>query len=476
MLWLGLYFPELPLEVFLRGTTDRSPAAVHAVREGRETVLRCNAAARAGGVHPGLPVPAALALLPRLRLWPRDAERERRAMETLALWAWQFSSRLYREPALLLFEIGASLRLFGGMEALLGRIEAELPALGHEVRLAVAHTATAAALLARERPGARVASREALLPWLEDIPMARLSADPRVRQLVRDIGLHGIGDVLRLPRPELARRLGPGLPALLDRLLGDAPDPRPAWRPPPHFLEWLELPAELDDREALRFPARRLLLTLCGWLRGQGAATQHLRWHLRHPDDLPETAFAQTLLRPERDAEYLLARFGERLQRLELPAPVRALGLEVRDCLPFSERTAALLDAPAGGDAAGEWLERLHSRLGPRLTGLCPVADHRPERAQRCCAPGETGARPSWRGELPLWLLPQPRPLRVRAGRPWHRGALELLGPPRRIETGWWDGDDVARDYYLARNPANERFWIYRDRRGGGWFLHGLFD
>ncbi len=475
MHWLGLYFPELPLEVFVYG--EEAAAAVWVVRDGRETLLRCNAGARARGVFPGMPVAAALALAPQLHLWPRDTGRERQAMETLAHWAWQFTSRLYREPALLLLEIGASLRLFGGLEALLERIQGELPGLGHRVRQAVAHTATAAALLARERPGTQVDSRAALLPWLEEIPAARLSADPGVRRLVRDIGLRSIGDLLRLPRPELARRTGPDLPVLLDRLLGDAPDPRPAWRPSPYFREWLELPAELQDREALRFPARRLLTGLCGWLRGQGAATQHLHWRLRHDGDRPETDFTQTLLQPERDAEYLLARFGERLQRLELPGPVRALGLEVRDCLPFAERSAALPMEATAGPQTDAWLERLHARLGRQgLQGLCLVADHRPERAQRACTPGEPGASCFWRGELPLWLLSPARPLTVRDGRPWYRGALELLELPRRIETGWWDGDDVARDYYLARNPAGERFWIYCDRRGGDWYLHGLFD
>lgn len=34
----------------------------------------------------------------------------------------------------------------------------------------------------------------------------------------------------------------------------------------------------------------------------------------------------------------------------------------------------------------------------------------------------------------------------------------------------------VSRDDYLARDPAGERLWIYRDRRAQRWYLHGLFD
>ena len=52
----------------------------------------------------------------------------------------------------------------------------------------------------------------------------------------------------------------------------------------------------------------------------------------------------------------------------------------------------------------------------------------------------------------PLWLLPAPQPLDERRGRPLHRGALELVAGPERIESGWWDGADVPRDYYVARD------------------------
>jgi protein ImuB len=53
---------------------------------------------------------------------------------------------------------------------------------------------------------------------------------------------------------------------------------------------------------------------------------------------------------------------------------------------------------------------------------------------------------------------------------------LCLLSGPERIETGWWDGGDVARDYYQARTSQGELLWIFQDRRNrDGWYLHGIF-
>ena len=75
----------------------------------------------------------------------------------------------------------------------------------------------------------------------------------------------------------------------------------------------------------------------------------------------------------------------------------------------------------------------------------------------------------------PVWLLSEPAPLgHVLEAEPW-----VLRDGPERIESGWWDGADVRRDYFVAENPRGETVWIYRDHRygidDGEWFLHGLF-
>jgi len=75
----------------------------------------------------------------------------------------------------------------------------------------------------------------------------------------------------------------------------------------------------------------------------------------------------------------------------------------------------------------------------------------------------------------PLWLLDCARPLDVvLETAPW-----VLRDGPERIESGWWDGGDCRRDYFVAETPAGEIAWIYRDHRhatdDGEWFMHGLF-
>ena len=45
---------------------------------------------------------------------------------------------------------------------------------------------------------------------------------------------------------------------------------------------------------------------------------------------------------------------------------------------------------------------------------------------------------------------------------------------PERIESGWWDGKGVARDYYIAR-AQGYRWWVFQERHTKNWYLHGVF-
>ena len=53
--------------------------------------------------------------------------------------------------------------------------------------------------------------------------------------------------------------------------------------------------------------------------------------------------------------------------------------------------------------------------------------------------------------------------------------AVAHIWGPERIETGWWRGLDVRRDYYVIETDLAERFWIFNDLVDGSWFLHGVF-
>ena len=181
------------------------------------------------------------------------------------------------------------------------------------------------------------------------------------------------------------------------------------------------------------------------------------------------------LTEPAHGVALLQALLAERLAQTALPAAVERLTLSTDVLVEARAGGQDLFDAQLG-EPLPQLLDRLRARLGDAaVTGMSATADHRPERAWRRCAVGEGEAAMPMSGR-PAWLLRAPQRLRVVAGRPCLDGRLTLLGGPERIEGGWWDSADVARDYYVAAQRSGRRLWIYQERQpGGGWYLHGLF-
>lgn len=477
MLWLCLHFPRLPLEIFSRAEANDLPWVVSHGKGTRRQVLLCNELAAACGIRAGMPLSAAHGLTHSLHVRARDTAAECQALNAIAAWAGQFTSLVsLAPPQSLLLEIKGSLTLFKGLSALLRRILGEISALGYHCDFGVAPTPLAAWLLARAGMTQPVMDLQELQTALCALPLDLLGLDDKQTRALHGLGLRRLGDLLRLPRADLARRLGAPLIDYLDRILGRRSDPREPYVPPPRFKRRLHLPAETADVEALLFPAQRLLLELSGFLRARDAGTQRLHWMLAHYRR-PPTRITLGLATPGRDAPHLLTLLREHLARITLDHPAEAIELQVKELHPLHPR-ALTLDGEGAADAE-DWprlVERLRARLGDEaVQGLKCRDDHRPEAAWRVCAPGEASIATSTLIR-PLWMLPQPIALEMRDRRPHLDGPLQLVNGPERIESGWWDGGDVARDYFIASDGAHARYWIFRERRGERqWYLHGYF-
>ena len=486
-LWLCLGLPRLPLEVRSGGKDggkhgdERGPARVIVDRSGR--VVLASARAAESGVAAGLPLNAALALCPGLAALERDEAAEQAALERLAAWAGAFTSVVSLEPpAALLLEVRGSLRLFGGLEALRARLRTALRATGHAGRDAVAPTPLAALWLARAGQVVAVTDPAALAGRIGGLRPAVTGWPASTLAALRGLGIESLADCLRLPRDGFARRLGRGPLADLDRALGRIPDPRAAFRAPPRYRGTLELAAETTDTGRLAHALDSLFSELEGFLRARQRAVSRLviRFaHLRRP----ASELTLGLVSPGLEAAHFSALFAERLERFALPAPAISVALEAEPGEPFDAATAGLFGDGPGATAGMRLVERLRARLGREAVhGVCLLDEHRPEQAWRVAEPGAGGYRVAPDSIRPGWLLESPRPLPCPDGRPRFDGALCLESGPERLETGWWDGGGIARDYWVARTPAGARVWIFRDLAAqagadgeGRWYLHGIF-
>ena len=378
-------------------------------------------------------------------------------------------------PDALRLDIGASLRLFGGLPALLQQVRDDLAAMALPAQVAVAATPLAALWLARAGDGVVCADLAATHAALAGVPLTALRLAPPLARRIEGFGLRRLGDVLALPRASLGTRLGKPFLMDLARALGELADPQTCFVFPERFEQALELPAPVEAAPVLLFAARRLVAALAGWLAARNGAVRALDCLIEHGHG-QVTALPLAFSAPVHEAARIERVLKESLDALRLPAP--ALGLRL--CAPQTvAREAGSLVLFGGGgqrqEALAELMDRLTARLGASaVQGLACHADHRPEHASRAHPAAPATAPPTL--PRPLWLLDPPEALRESRGRPQRAGPLRLAAGPERIESGWWDGADARRDYFIAIDGAGRWLWIFRDPRPpGGWFLHGIF-
>ena len=471
---------ELPFQESATAPTPRQAPSSRSTDSLHPVVGRGDAAAMA---------PAELWLAVHLASSPSQPTRQ--DLERLGVRAQRLTPRVSLDPPdSLLLEVKGSLHLFGGVEGVSREMAGECSRLKMPCLLAVAPTPLAALVLARA--GRKIAVPASLLAItdpaqlvgkLSPLPLATLRWPQDTLDRLARIGVRTIGEALRLPRAGFARRFGTAQLQTLDRLVGRASDLKERFEVRARFRRRRELLYELESHAALLAVLEPLLEDLGEFLTARQCGVLTLECRLQHRA-VPPTRCVLRLAAPLADPAQLAALLGERLSALALPEPVRACELRSGPLVSRVPASGGLWQpGEQGGGAAvqaPQLIERLRARLGPEAVyGLGMVDDHRPEAAWRVREPVVTTS--GWdnfaiRDRSPLWLLPKPRQLNERDGLPRRRGPLRLLGEAERIETGWWDGGEIARDYYTAVDARGARLWVFREREPPhGWFLHGVF-
>lgn len=414
------------------------------------------------------------------------------ALERLSALAMDYTPRVsIEEPDAVILEVRGSFRLFGGARALCQKIITQAQASSLRIDWALAPTPLSALALARAKKPVLVSSRERLVGLLAPLPIGVLRWPPAQLQRLESIGVRTLGALLRLPRAGFARRFGQPALQMLDRLTGAAADLRRPHRVRERFRCRREPDFELQTQTAVLAYLEPLLIELERFLCLRQAGIESLQLRLHHRAPMPTTRVTLRFASMQWEANVCRELLSLQLSRCVLSAPVTLCELRSGALRPRIACSASLWrTGEQGAGTTGEvpaLVERLRARLGDEAVyGLCLVPEHRPERAWRIAEPraltqsiegsaidasaGVGGDMANGIARRPLWLLQQPRDL------PCALSQLQLLEGPERIETGWWDGADIARDYYIALSHDGSRLWIYRERIAPhGWYWHGVF-
>ncbi|MEH6501807.1 MAG: DNA polymerase Y family protein [Pseudoalteromonas distincta] len=323
-------------------------------------------------------------------------------------------------------------------------------------------------MLTNIHDGLAVAQSDALRQVLEQLPVARAGFDPDVARALSRMGLHRLHQVLALPRAGLAKRFPEEVLHHLDMLLGLRAQALECYAPADFFDVRIELNFDVGSHQALLFPLRRLTSDLAAFLAGRDSGVQRFVLHLEHREG-EDSLVSVGLLSAERDAAMLFELARGRLEQLQVRAPVQALRLLARDLPAFVPQERELFEARPQQILPWEQLrERLRARLGDDAVAALSVRpDHRPEQAWRTSEVRAPFLLNDSSSARPGWLLQEPQT---------QLSSLRVLAGPERIESGWWDGGDMRRDYYLVETRSGQRGWAYRPvGQGGPLWLHGWF-
>lgn len=515
-----LRVPDFPLQALRRSCPDlaEAPLAIAAGPQPRDEVVAVSAEAAALGARVGLTAAQARTLAPGVLVRTVPPEVEAAASEALSDVAGSASPRVKRSrPGEVLLDVGGLLPRFGSEGAIAAHLLRACRRVGLEARVGIAGSAGVARVASRCGDDVVVAEGGEGA-FLAPLPLELLDPGQALAVALERWGIRTAGELARLPRPEVALRLGPE-GAALHRLAAGEEDE--AFVPDPThevLREGIDLEHPVGALEPFLFVLRGLLARLADRLevRGEGFAELLLEMRLEGGE---RGALRVKLVAPTREVPAALA-----LARLQLEAhppggPVeRVAVLATPGRVRLAQGELFGPPRPAPGRLAMT-LARLAALVGPDRAGAPAVPDtHRPgaweivpfvlhearERlpVSRFPLPAET-ARDSRSGSSvsfsadngqrttdhvflpPLLRAFRPpleaqvvmagaRPVSARAGDAG--GVVLAWAGPYRFVGDWWTEEPFARDDYDVATADGSLLRVFFDRLAGRWFAEGRYD
>ena len=440
------------------------------------------------------------------------------------------AARNARSIDFLLLDIAGLGHLFGSEAGLAHRVMAAFQRRSYYPSVAIASSIGAAWALARygafhrpALPRCQVWYPEQESRQLGALPLEALRAPAEAVQSLQRLGLSRVAQLEQLPRNSLRSRFGPELLLRLEQLRGEAPETLAPYQPPASFNAVWVCDPPTSRRDNLEQALLRLTEHVASLLYRSDQGAIRLQCVIRRRDE-PAIEMQVELFQPTCSGEHLYDLLRMQLEQTQMSGAATRIELNAALAAPLKVRQEELFQD--GSRQRTRQFSMLLNRLSVRLGGQCVLqprrtADPQPERScvleaahsgvrarRKRKASGkarqqdreidspeinssERGLPRGQRQRLgaahrPLTLYEPPRriettavipdgpPIRFEDRRRLHRVAKHW--GPERIETGWWRGPSVRRDYYRVETEEGRRYWLFRELSEDRWFLHGVFN
>lgn len=468
MLWLYLHFPTLQLDGLDPDIELSIPLII--VDSKLNRVLQCNRAATASGITTGMGLGTAATLCPHLNVLDYQESKEVNQLTHLAQLAYQLTCDIaIMPPQGLLLRVSNMLAIYGELSHYWQQIQQWLGNFNYHYHYATAYSPIAAQLLAQNQYDEISQQHQSIDNALAEITIERLALAPTTIAKLQRLGINKLSQLLTVPLKELARRFDIELVNYLGKLSGELKTPVTFYQPSQIFSHYLEFNYEIHTTATLSHPLTKLFNRLEHFLVQRDALACELKLTLHHRD-IPAVSLSLYSAAGEYKTQPWLALSALYLERVRLEAPVIALTLSSSQVIDKNSSGNDLFKGKQGLLSNKELISLLEAKLGKNMVSHLAITDqHAPEQANNITLALTASNGKEAVNELPKlrpsYLLPIPQPLTKK---------ISLSHGPERIQTLWWTGHELTRDYYIGQTAQQQWCWVFKqpDNR---WFIHGYF-
>lgn len=468
-LWLYLHFPQLQLDKLY--CQEQAAAATVILDAASNQIKQLNAAARQAGLQEGMGLGTAAALCHQLQVLQYQYALEQQQLQELAQGLYQITADITLVPPCgLLLRIHTMLALYQGIEGYWLALQGHLQQQKLSYYFATAHTPLAAKLLALSQHNQLLEDPEGLQQAIAQSPLVYSELSSNVLKQLARLNIHHMGDLLTIPRSELANRFAREVNLYLGKLQGDIPHPIVYFHPPQQFKRYLELMYDISQRDTLQHPLKQLFLELEQFLQIKDKVAQATQITL-YQREAATLDIAVVAGQGEYKASRWLSLAELKLEQVQLQAPVFAVELQSQQEHLKTPEVSDLFSQQNHALNPQQLQAILRAKLGvDAVTGISLNNDPRPELSTLYPA-----QPPCQVPQIHMTALPQNRPaFLLTAPIPLQEKVTVYYGP-ERITCGWWDNHAICRDYFIARSSKGHWYWIFKTPKQQ-WFQHGVFS
>ena len=375
-------------------------------------------------------------------------------------------------PDTVIFRVDGLQRLHGSPRQI---AQAIADRAGDNINVAIAESADAAILAARNYPGITI------VPDLSTLDISALPLTEEMAQVFESWGIYTLEQLAELPENGLAERFGPRGVYLQQLARGAIHRPLKIFQPETSYEDRIDLDHPVSLLEPLLFLIARILNDQCARLLSNAMAANEVTIRLEL-EDHPEHIRTLHLPVPMRDSKALLKLLQMDLEAHPPQAPTVALSLTLKPVHPRTVQTGIFLPVTPAPDKLELTLARIRGIVGEHNVGIPQLRDtHHPQPFRLVPAQPTANRQPPiatsqhalryFNPPLPATIdLINNRPVRLSA--PGIHGKVLHAAGPWRTSGDWWTSTQWARDEWdIALSQG-----LYRIYHDSHWFVEGSYD